>query len=396
MAGRRSLESSVLGRLGLGLGLLMVACGSARKEPEEPPPVYAALSATPGAPLTPEISEPSSSPAPSATGSGAAPQVKPLLPLEPGPSRFKLVISDGELRSQVGPTHFIYDRNGVVVRVDGQRLVPEVGLSKVIRGAIRRTSGSLWFVSGRWPGETYVSVQGANPGPPSFSAYKSGALRGASLGGLGSVEAVGAWKGHPLFVIEDQPTTDGPWIFIDVRGQPKIAVDEAERSPLLVDTTGDGALYYVGDSSSRIHRYPGDQVIDLGSDTRIRQIAAVSATDVFALVERAKRLELLRVDGHQMSQLDSRFPAITSLDAQPDGTLWAISDGEVYLKPASGNWMHARLPEGEEPSGWERVEVVDDNDVWLFGARGVLRSTGADTTPLEWLTLLGRVAPELN
>ena len=58
--------------------------------------------------------------------------------------------------------------------------------------------------------------------------------------------------------------------------------------------------------------------------------------------------------------------------------------------------MHARLPEGEEPSGWERVEVVDDNDVWLFGARGVLRSTGADTTPLEWLTLLGRVAPELN
>lgn len=374
-------------RVAAGAALILaVACASARKKTAEPAPVYGPPRAPTAAPLTPETRAPGVASAPASTSAVPPPRVKPLLPVEQGPSAFHVVIEHStELHSGLGPTHFIYDRQGTVVRVDGARLVPELGLSRTIRQAIQRTSGSLWFVAGSWPAETYVSVQGVNPGPPSFSLYRGGALRAAKLGGLGSVEPMGAWKGHPMFLIEDQPAADQPWIFLDVRGQPRIAIDQDERSPLLVDTAP-GALYYAGESSSRVHRYPGDHVIETAPGLRIVQIAAVSATLAFVLAEDAQRQHLLRIDDGRVEQADQPFPKISSLDAQPNGALWAIADGEAYRKPAQGNWIHVRLPDGIDPFSFERVLALDDTDVWLFGTANVLRTVAAPDA-VGWLAI---------
>ncbi|MCB9579952.1 MAG: hypothetical protein H6717_23200 [Polyangiaceae bacterium] len=348
-------------------------------------------SASRGAPAStvapPVVSPP---PAASAAASASAPAsavARPPVALPPtvapppvasGPSPFHVVVENAtDLVVEPGPTQFIHQRRGTTVaRVDGASIVLEKSLTRAVQKAAKKVTGSLWFVSGHWPDEVYVSIQGTNPGPPSFSTFRAGALHAAGRAGsgLGSVEAVGALGGRPLFVIEDEPSPDQPFVFFDVRKRPTIPVEDVQ-TPLVVDPSADGTLYFADSVSSTLRRHPGGGRVNVGSS--VRQIAAVSASVAFVLTHDKK---LLRVEADKASLMQPPLARVDAIDAQPDGTLWAISDDKSYRRSPSGVWEQVPLSEGVG-----EVLVVSDADVWLVGATKIFRTIAPPAAPTTWV-----------
>ena len=71
---------------------------------------------------------------------------------------------------------------------------------------------------------------------------------------------------------------------------------------------------------------------------------------------------------------------VDAIDAQPDGTLWAISDDKSYRRSPSGVWEQVPLSEGVG-----EVLVVSDADVWLVGATKIFRTIAPPAAPTTWV-----------
>lgn len=138
-----------------------------------------------------------------------------------------------------------------------------------------------------------------------------------------------------------------------------------------------------------------------GSDRNLahRALFVRSATEAYAVAadEGRHTSHLARFDGTTWSveALPPTTEMIQALSGTSDGTLWLVSEHQIWKRPASGTWEQVPLPNRAFPEpepSWQLSDVFAiGDDVWLAArhasksaSRHVVLSTKQPSASLQW------------